>query len=608
MYDTVLVNTPVSSPLHAQLNLPLLKGYLQENGFETLVLDTNIQFYREFLDGALPKLSFEECDENPLILLEYYNEIENELRARSSKYDGLHVGLRSLAMKYDRQSFGPVIKALQDEDANPFLAFYDKVVREQIEPTGAKAVGIAITFQDQIIPAFSLAMTLRELLPAVKIVMGGQMITRCHESMKEDDFISTYFDFLCLWDGELPFINVMRYIINGEDVDFTNVIVSGDKAPIIQRSGASLKSVAVPKADFSDIQFDHYLFPEYLVPLQTTRGCYARCAFCAIPFGSNAYRVRDAEKVIEEIREVQEYTEKNFGHKATYFKFMEDTSSPSLLFALSKEIEAQGLDAKWETFARLEKAFSKPGFMEQLYRGGCRKIHWGLETNDPDILKDMNKKVDDSYTDEVLRLTGEAGIMNFCFVLVGFPGETLDQREGITRYIVGNSHIHTLTISTFDLTRNSPMQEEFTPDNPYGLDAVPAEDFQVRLPYTVDGRDWKTEIVPAAHKMMLDIVRERPDIGFVTLFPDQIRSMFCDKYGADWGRKFVARYGEENIREMMLNTERYMKSFEDKTEIDIAALPEPLKREHFRTKEDMALLAQAVLRRRNYEERRVEQV
>ncbi len=608
MYDTVLVNTPVSSPLHPQLNLPLLKGYLQEQGFTALVLDTNIQFYHEFLDGALPKLSFEECDENPLVLLEYYNQIENELMARSKAYDGLHVGLRSLAMKYDRQVFTGALKALHDEKANPFLAFYEKVVREQIKPSGAKVVGIAITFQDQIIPSFSLAKKLRDLLPDVKIVMGGQMITRCYDSMQNDDFISSYFDYLCLWDGEVPYLSVMNREIRGKDADLTNVIISSDKAPIIQRSGASLKSVAVPKADFSDTAFDQYLFPEYLVPLQTTRGCYARCAFCAIPYGSNAYRVRDAEKVIEEIKEIQAYTEKSFGHKATYFKFMEDTSSPSLLFALSKEIEAQGLDVKWETFARLEKAFSKPGFMEQLYRGGCRKIHWGLETNDPDILKDMNKKVDDSYTDDVLRLTGEAGILNFCFVLVGFPGETDEQRESITRYIINNLHIHTLTISTFDLTRNSPMQEEFTPDNPYGLDAVQAVDFQVRLPYTVDGREWKMEIVPAAHKMMLDIVRERPDIGFVTLFPDQIRSMFCDKYGADWGRKFVERYGEENIREMMLNTEKYMQNFKDKTEIDIAALPEPLKREHFRTKEDMALLAHAVLRRKEYEERRVEQV
>ncbi|MCW8914497.1 MAG: radical SAM protein [Magnetovibrio sp.] len=608
-YDTVLVNTPVSSPLHAQLNLPLLKGYLKENGYTAKVIDANIEFYYDFLDGKFPNFTIDDCNHNPLELLEYYNQIENALMDKSKEYDSLHVGLRSLAMKYERINFDDVLAALDDHGANPFLNFFNRMVDEQIAPTEAKVVGIAITFQDQIIPAFSLAKAIRDKLPQVKIVLGGQMITRCYDSLMEEHGISAYFDYLCLWDGEVPYLNVLRDVLGADEKpDFVNVIKQGDPKPLIERGGASLKSEGVPKADFDDIPFNKYLYPEYLVPLQTTRGCYARCAFCAIPYGSNAYRVRDVEKIIEEIKEVQAITEKRYGRKATYFKFMEDTSSPSLLFALSKAIEEQGIDAKWETFARLEKAFSKPGFMEQLYRGGCRKIHWGLETNDPAILKTMNKKTESSYTDQVLKLTADAGIMNFCFVLIGFPGETDQQRRDLTDYIVGNPHIHTLTISTFDLTRKSPMEEEFTPDNVYGLDAVPATGFQVRLPYTVDGREWKNEIVPAAHRVMIDIVRDRPDIGFVTLFPDQIRAQFCDQYGADWGRVFVERYGEENIREMLSNTEKYVQNFENKTEVDIATLPEPLKREHFRTKEDMALLAQAVLRRRTYEQRRVEQV
>ena len=108
-----------------------------------------------------------------------------------------------------------------------------------------------------------------------------------------------------------------------------------------------------------------------LVPLQTTRGRYADCEFCAIPFGANSYRVRPAEKVLEDIVKIQEHTQSKYGKKATFFKFMEDTSSPAILYDLSVEIEKRGMDVKWETFARLEKMFARPGFMEQLYRGGC---------------------------------------------------------------------------------------------------------------------------------------------------------------------------------------------------------------------------------------------
>jgi hypothetical protein len=608
MFDSVLVNTPISSPLHAQLNLPLLKGYLGEHGFKAKVLDTNITFFHEFLGDDVPRIGRQECDDNPISLLDYYNRLEDRLLENSRSFEDLHVGLRSLAMKFDRLYFESVLESLSGRNANPFTDFYERIVEQDIKPTGASIVGIAITFQDQIISAFTLARVLRERMPDVRIVLGGQMISRCYDSMIKHDGLSQYYDYLALWDGEVPFLNIHLRELRGEDADLTNVIVSGDDDALVDRKGAALSSTEVPKADFSDIDFDAYLFPEYLVPIQTTRGCYAKCAFCAIPFGSNSYRVRDAERVVEEIEEIQLLTQSRHGHKATYFKFMEDTSSPSLLLAVSDVIAERGLDVKWETFARLEKAFAKTGFMKRLYDGGCRKIHWGLETNDPDVLKNMNKMTEQSYTDQILRLSGEAGILNFCFILIGFPGETAEQRENLGRYVIENPYIHTLTLATFDLTRNSPMEQEFTADNPYGLDCAPAHDFQVRLPYTVDGTEWKPHIVPVAHQMMIDIVRERPDIGFVTLFPDQIRGMFCDKYGNDWGRRFVERYGEDNIREMLANTETYVRNYDNKREIDIAALPEPLKREHFRTKEDMALLARAVLRRREYEQRRFEQV
>jgi len=610
LIDCVLVNTAVSSPLHPQLNLPLLRSHLVAEGFSARIVDANIRFFHEFLGSEISYLTMAECDANPITLLEYYNDVEQKLADCSRAYPGLHVGLRSLAMKYDRLDFGSVVAAATDAEANPFVAHSERLVDEEIAPSGAAVIGIAITFQDQIIPAFTLAAAIRRRLPSVRIVLGGQIVTRCYDTMVRHAELRDFCDYLVLWDGEVPLTAILRREIRGEQTDMTNVIdVAADPATaIIRRTQAALSSATVPKADYSDIPFDQYLFPEMLVPLQTTRGCYAHCAFCAIPFGSNRYRVRGVEAVIEEMLNLQDLTEQRFGRRATYFKFMEDTSAPSMLRALAQEIERREMTVRWETFARMEEAFTAPGFLDQLYRGGCRKIHWGLETNDPAILAGMNKKVKGSCTNDILRLAAEAGIMNFCFILIGFPGESDEQRQRLTEYIIANPAIHTLTISTFDLTRRSPMDEDWSEDNPYGLDRGDAEDFQVRLPYTVHGQDWKKTIVPAAHRMMLDIVRERPDIGFVTLFPDQVRAMFCDKYGADWGRLFVTRYGEDNIRQMLLNTEDYVKAYESKMEIDVSTLPEPLKREHFRTKEDMALLARAVLRRRDYERRRIEQV
>jgi hypothetical protein len=608
MLDTILVNTPVSSPLHPQLNLPLLKGYLTQNGYKAKVIDSNILFFHHFLGIKGLEMNLNEFFEHPIKLLEVYNDLERQLWEKSKAYDGLHVGLRTLAMKYDRIYFDTVIQSVSDGNANPFISFYDNLIESDMRAQNPKIVGIGITFQDQIIPAFTLASRLRIRLPGVKIVFGGQMITRCYEDMLKHEELCKYFDFLTLWDGEMPFLDIHRKVIRGEEVEFVNAFDVRAGTGRADRLSKAPSSQEVPSPDYTDLPLDAYFVPEYLIPFQTTRGCYAKCAFCAIPFGSNKYRMRTVDRIIEDFIDIQEHTEKKYGKKATYFKFMEDTSSPAILKGISVEIEKRGLDVKWETFARLEKMFAEDGFMEQLYRGGCRKIHWGLESNDPAILGRMKKKNTMSCSDLVLEKSGKAGVLNFCFLLAGFPGESDEARTNLVNYIISNPHIHTLTMTTFDLTRKSPMEQDFTPINIYKLDCEKAKDFQVRLPYTVDGQNWKAVIIPKAHQMMIDIIRGRPDIGFMTLFPDQVRSLLCDHFGNEWGRIFVKKYGEENVKAMLLSTENYAKSYSTNTIIDPTQLPEPLRREHYRTKEDLAMIARAVTLRRDYEDRRFNQV
>ncbi len=611
MIDSILIDTPISSPLHPQANLPLLKGYLTAHGFKSKIIDSNILFYHYFL--GLDKnhgfrIGMEECFANPINILSFYADIEKRLWEKSAQYDGLNVGLRSLNMKYDRTSFDEVVASLRDKRANPFIEFYEKLIDEQISGTGAKIVGIGVTFQDQIIPAFTLARLIRELMPSAKIVMGGQMITRCYNTMTEHRAIGKYFDYLALWDGEMPLLDIHRNVLRNEPIDMANIIDVHADCSKADRMSKALKSGDIPFADYEDIDFSLYFYPDMLVPLQTTRGCYGKCEFCAIPFGSNFYRMRNPEDVVRDIQNIQSHTLKKYGKRATYFKFMEDTSSPALLFQISEKIEKLGMDVKWETFARLEKAFTKDGFMEQLYRGGCRKIHWGLESNDPAVLKNMNKKTTSFDSDKVLELSAKAGIMNFCFILVGFPGETDEARKELTRYIIDTKSIQTITIATFDLTRGAPMEQDFIEDNPYGLEMYPATGFQVRLPYMIKGDNWKEKVVESGHRIMLEVVRNRPDIGFVTLFPDQIRSAYCEKFSNRWGQIFLERYGEENIKSMMSNTEKYIQNYREKGDIDPALLPEPLRREHFRTKEDMKLIAAAMLTRKSYEKRRADQV
>ena len=609
MIDCALINTPLSSPLHAQANLPFLAGYLKQRGFTVRSFDTNIRFFRWFLAPRAFDCRELPFRQDPVRLLAFYNTMEEALAEACRPYRGLHVDLRSVRLAYDRVQFADVRRALDDAEANPFIRFYDEWIETELRPLDPRVIGISITFQDHIIAAFTLASRLRRKLPAARLVLGGQIVTRCYDTLASAESLLPYWDDLIAWDGEQPMADLLDRLLHHTTSDLVNVLERGGDPATMERGRQAFAPDNVDVPDFEDIRFEDYFFPEFLVPLQTSRGCYGTCEFCAIPAGSNlGFRQRSVPRIIHDIEEVQKLTASRYGRPATYFKFMDDTSSPATLGRLADAIALRGLDAKWETFTRMEAPFDDPAFMARLHRGGCRKLMWGLETNDPDILASMAKRRRAVSSTAVLDAAHRAGIMNFVFVLVGFPGETEAQRDALADYIIANPAIHVLTLATFDLTKRSRMQERFDATNPWGLECGPASDFEVRLPYTVRGQNWKRTIVAAAQRMLVKINGARPDIGFASLLPDQVRGILTDLHGNTWGKQFLGAFGEGRIRDLLLATERYAEAFDHLEEIDLSGLPETLKREHPRVREDIEAIERAIHRRRRYEDTRTDSI
>jgi radical SAM superfamily enzyme YgiQ (UPF0313 family) len=611
--DSVLINVPLSSPLHPKANMPFLKGYIAQKGYASRVFDTNISFFHWMLKGREFDIHDQSYIDNPVSLLALYNKIEDWLAEECKKYTGLRVDLRTIGFAYNRTCFSEVLKAIKDPDANPMIAFYNQFIDNELKALNPEIVCVGVTFQDNIIAAFTLADRVREKMPDAKMVFGGQMITRCYDTMLADGSLNHLWDYLALWDGEIPLLDIHDHIINGSTNPMRNVVSQEDDKSknMIGREVVSFDLNETTLPDFDDIDLDSYLFPEMLIPLQTARGCYGACDFCAIPSGSNdGFRERSVEKIITDIRYVQELTERKYFKKATYFKFMDDTTSPRTLFGIARQIIDKGIDAKWETYVRMEMPFQNEEKMKLLYAGGCRKLMWGLETNDPEILKNMNKKVDAVSPSKVLEASFNAGILNFAFVLIGFPGEVDSQREQLIEFIARTKAINVLTVSTFDVTKASPMQSSLMENNPWNLECDDPEGFEVRLVYTINGENWKKKIVKYAQKFMLDVSKMRPDVALVSLFPDQVRGILTEKHDNKWGSTFLNDFGEENIRKMLQATEEYIDAFEStgSDEIELSYLPDPIKREHFRTKNDIDAISRAIARRKSYEAERSDSI
>ncbi len=91
-----------------------------------------------------------------------------------------------------------------------------------------------------------------------------------------------------------------------------------------------LKINDLPCPDFEETYFDKYFWPECVLPLLTSRGCYwGRCTFCDHShIYQGYYQKRDKENVISDIN----YLIKRHGVK--YFNFHDEAIKPSALTEL----------------------------------------------------------------------------------------------------------------------------------------------------------------------------------------------------------------------------------------------------------------------------------
>jgi radical SAM superfamily enzyme YgiQ (UPF0313 family) len=82
----------------------------------------------------------------------------------------------------------------------------------------------------------------------------------------------------------------------------------------------------------------------------------------------------------------------------------------------------EGVETRWMTMIRADKLEDVD--VDLLRRSGCIEVQLGLESADPRILSNMNKRADPEVYARVVERLLEAGINCSCYFIFGFPGET----------------------------------------------------------------------------------------------------------------------------------------------------------------------------------------
>ena len=325
---------------------------------------------------------------------------------------------------------------------------------------------------------------IRSLAPDIFIIAGGPfvyssylLLLRSNENNYDTE--SAKDDYLFLDDQNEPSVDLYIISLRGEQLlsEALKRIRQGQSTDRLPNSAhLDGKSYVFTRriddvSDAEDFVIDWKSFPDTLfkhgaVPIQASTGCPFRCAFCNFTKDRRLMSIKPIDQLLTELKAVS-------SRGAKYVRFVDDNfrlGSDDLNDVCRRFID-EDLQIRWMSFVRASTL--RNADFELLRQAGCVEVQIGMESADPQILRNMNKKADPTLYSDVIRELFSVGINCSCCFIFGFPGETDETASRTREFIKGIEHPDldgTLTWSIFPFLLG-PLSPIYEPEmrKKYGL-------------------------------------------------------------------------------------------------------------------------------------------
>lgn len=325
-----------------------------------------------------------------------------------------------------------------------------------------RLVGFTLNF-GQTLASIYLASKIKRLNPKTQIIFGGAEASGELGVSLLNNFPEI--DYVCNGEGEKPLLNLASWLI-----DNTTSSVPPFIRGIINRTEISnlisLESVGnlyysdqirdisnLPCPDFEDY-FDviqHKLDGDFSIcstlPLETSRGCYYSCNFCALNLQWENFRSVSAQTTVLNI--------KNLSKKYQILEyFFVDNITPPNILEICNEIVSLGLDLS--SFYEVRANLSLNHF-QALKKAGVIKVQLGIEAFSSSLLKKFNKKTTTIYNLQGLKNCYQLGITVLGNLILDYPfADASEVEESLRNIDLAMAYPPTLSFSVFALEVGAP--------------------------------------------------------------------------------------------------------------------------------------------------------
>lgn len=189
------------------------------------------------------------------------------------------------------------------------------------------------------------------------------------------------------------------------------------------------------------------------VSLITARGCPYKCKWCSHAVFGYTHRRRSVENVANELELILG------AYQPDMVWYADDvfTINHRWLYAYERELKRRDLHAPFETISREDRLNEK--VVRTLAELGCYRLWLGAESGSQRILDAMQRQIDAQRTREMAQLLGQYGIEVGMFIMLGYPGETLEDIEETLEHLKKSQPDVFLTTVAYPI-KDTPYYEE----------------------------------------------------------------------------------------------------------------------------------------------------
>lgn len=479
----LLINIPPWYPSQPYLSIPTLTSTLKSFGYIVKQIDLNIEFYdfllnKEELEFVFSQKQLFERDENLYkifsireILINEINTAKDVLRSNDlfikEKYEYaikiIELSLKSYSALDNKISiyFDNVHYNFNKYDINEiqqytnsnnlFAKFFSKFF--YCFHFDYSFIGLSVTTSEQLIPALILTKYLKIKIPKIKIVFGGDLITRLKHVFSSPGLLTNYFDYCVYGYGEKAIVKLALALEGKEAIDKVPNLIFKDRVNVYINAEEKLDNVTTyPPPDFDDLPLERYFTPQIVLPYEISKGCYwGKCTFCEIT--GLPFFVKEYTKVIDDLVYL------SGKYNSRIFTITDSAAPPAIIYKISKYFKEKNIGIYWSALVRTEDYFDNIR-TKVLYEGGCRMVFIGFESGSQRIINLMEKGTLVESGERVLKNFHDANIWIHGYFMFGFPGETKEDIDKTIEFLSKNMNtFNSVGISTFILALNTPIDQ-----------------------------------------------------------------------------------------------------------------------------------------------------